>query len=162
MHSKILPSLLIILFYCSCSGGFSKGVKKDLSTGLTAAYNGFALEDIYLSSNDSKLSSNKIALGEKISIIASGVDNFKEKDGKVFPGCSIILTDNSGKELLNLADAFADMQAGTTKDQARTLRAQLNTGDPMMVGATYHLKARFFDKNNTASEIVANTDITMK
>lgn len=162
MHSKIFTVLCIVLFYCRCSGGFSKGIKKDLSTGLTATYNGFALEDIYLSSNDSRLSSNKIPLGDKVSIIASGVNNFKEKEGKVFPGCTIILTDIAGKELLNLPDAFADMAAGTTRDQAGTLRAQLNTGDPMVAGATYHLKARFFDKNNAASEIVANTDITMK
>ena len=94
--------------------------------------------------------------------MASGVNNFTEKEGKVFPGCTIVLTDTAGKELLNLPDAFADMVAGTTKDQATTLRAQLNTGDPMVAGATYHLKARFFDKNNAASEIVANADITMK
>ena len=162
MHSKIITVLCIVLFYCSCSGGFSKGIKKDLSTGLTATYNGFALEDIYLSANDSRLSSSKVLLGDKISIMASGVNNFKEKEGKVFPGCTIILTDNAGKELLNLPDAFADMAAGTTKDQASTLRAQLNTGDPMVAGATYHLKARFFDKNNAPSEIVANVDITMK
>ena len=162
MHSKIIAVLCIALFYCSCSGGFSKGIKKDLSTGLTATYNGFALEDIYLSSNDSRLSSNQVTLGDKVSIMASGVNNFTEKEGKVFPGCTIVLTDTAGKELLNLPDAFADMVAGTTKDQATTLRAQLNTGDPMVAGATYHLKARFFDKNNAASEIVANADITMK
>ncbi len=162
MHSKIISVLCIILFYCSCSGGFSKGIKKDLSTGLTATYNGFALDDIYLSSNESRLSTNKVLLGEKISIMASGVNNFKEKDGRVFPGCTIILTDNTGKELLNLPDAFADMAAGTTKDQASTLKAQLNTGDPMVAGATYHLKVRFFDKNNASSEIVANADIIMK
>lgn len=162
MYSKIITVLCIVLFYCSCSGGFSKGIKKDLSTGLTATYNGFALEDIYLSANDSRLSNNKVALGDKVSIMASGVNNFTEKEGKVFPGCTIILTDNAGKELLNLPDAFADMAAGTAKEQASTLRAQLNTGDPMVAGATYHLKARFFDKNNAASEIVANVDITMK
>ena len=162
MHSKLLPSLFIILFYCSCSGGFSKGIKKDLSTGLTASYNGFSLEDIYLASNDSRLSNNTVTLGDKVSIMASGVENFKEKDGKVFPGCTIILTDKSGKEILNLPDAFADMTTGTTKQQATTLRAQLNTGAPMEAGASYHLKARFFDKNDAASEIVANADLLMK
>ena len=162
MHSKNFSSLLIILFYCSCSGGFSKGIKKDISTGLTASYNGFSLEDIYLSSNESRLNNNTVTLGDKISIMASGVENFKEKGGKVFPGCTIILTDKSGKELLNLPDAFADMTTGTTIEQATTLRAQLNTGAPMEAGASYHLKARFFDKNNPASEIITNTDLLMK
>lgn len=164
MKRKLLLLSVIISLLYSCSGGFSKGVKKDLSTGLSASYNGFGLDDIYLAVGDAdtRINSNTVELGSKISVMATGVDYFTEKNGKVFPGCSIILTDKSGKEILNLPDAFADMTEGTEKEKARTLRAQLNTGDPMLVGKTYHLKTRFFDKNNKEHEIVAEVNLVMK
>jgi len=147
----------------SCSGGFSKGVKKDLTTGLSASYNGFALEDIYLTdAKETKLSDNKISLGTPLAIVATGVENFVEREGKVFPGCTIVLTDKAGKEVINLPDAFAEMTAGTTLAESNVLQASLNTGSPMVVGETYHLKVRFFDKNKKESEIVSNVDLLMK
>jgi hypothetical protein len=160
MNKMMFLLLGALLLFSSCN--FSKGVKKDLGTGLSASYNGFSVEDIYLVSANQKLGSNTIAMGTKIAIVASGVENFTEKNGKVFPGCSILLTDKSGKEILNLPDAFADMVNGTTAAEAKALQASLTTGNPMMAGETYHLKARFYDKNKKESEIVANVDLLMK
>jgi hypothetical protein len=151
----------IICCICSCSGSFSKGVKKDLSTGLTTSYNGFAVEDIYLAVDDNKLSSNKITLGKKIELIADGVDYYQVKDGKVNPGCRIILTDKAGKEILNLPDAFAE-QAALNKTKAASLKATLTTGSPMLSGETYHLNVRFFDKNKKENEIVSDVDLVMQ
>ena len=108
------------------------------------------------------MGSNTITLGSKIAVTATGVDYYQEKDGKVFPGCNIILTDKTKKEILNLPDAFSDMTNGTTASQAKVLKASLNTGDPMVVGETYHLHVRFFDKNKSDNEIVADTDLLMK
>jgi hypothetical protein len=160
-QKQILIAVIAIVLY-SCSGGFSKGVKKDLATGLSVTYNGFAIKDIYLIVDDNKLSTNKITLGKEVNVIVDGVEYFQEKDGKVFPGCSIILTDKAGKEILNLPDAFASLKDGLDKDKAGLLKAQLNTGSPMAVGETYHLKSRFFDKQNNANEIVADVDLIMK
>ncbi|WP_462221385.1 hypothetical protein [Ferruginibacter sp.] len=151
----------ISLTLCNCSGGFSKGVKKDLSTGLTSSYNGFAVDDIYLAVDDNKLSTNKIALGKKVELIADGVDYYQLKDGKVNPGCRIILTDKAGKEILNLPDAFAE-QAALDKSKAASLKATLTTGSPMLAGETYHLNVQFFDKNKKESEIVSDVDLVMK
>jgi hypothetical protein len=158
-NSLLLICLLSSMWF-SCS--FSKGVKKDLATGLTASYNGFSVEDLYLvSTDDKRLNNNVVTLGSPISIMVSGVQNFTEKDGMVYPGCNILLTDKAGKEILNLPDAFSEMVNGTTKQEATSLRAQLNTGDPMIKGEVYHLKARFFDKKNLTSEIVTNVDLKM-
>jgi hypothetical protein len=152
-----------ILLFSITSCNFSKGVKKDLATGLSASYNGFTVSDMYLADGDgNRLGSNTITLGSKISVMASGVDYFEEKNGKVFPGCSILLTDKNKKEVLNLADAFSGMTDGTTAAEAKVLRASVNTGDPMVVGDTYHLHIRFFDKNKKDNEIVADVDILMK
>lgn len=158
-HSLLLLSLLFVITSCQ----FSKGVKKDLNTGLSASYNGFAIDDIFLADGDkTRLSNNKIILGTKLLVIATGVDYYTEKNGRVYPGCTIILTDKNKKELLNLPDAFEDMKEGTPATEAKTLQAQLNTGDPMLPGETYHLNVRFFDKNKKENEIVANVDVVMK
>ena len=151
----------IIILFSSCQ--FSKGVKKDLNTGLTASYNGFALDDIYLTdTKGTRLSNNKISLGSPLAVVATGVDYFVEKEGRVFPGCTIVLTDKTGKEVLNLPDAFADMKDGYSVADAKVLSASLNTGDPMVAGETYHLLVRFYDKNKKESEIVSNVDLLVK
>ncbi len=155
-HLSLLMLTGIVLL-TSCH--FSKGVKKDLSTGLSASYNGFSIDDIYLAKEDTRLNSNIIPLGSKINITVTGVDNFTVKNGKVFPGCTIILTNKAGKEILNLPDAFADMVNGTTAAEAKTLLATLTTGEPMAAGETYHLRTRFFDKNKKENEIVADIDL---
>jgi hypothetical protein len=145
----------------ACSGGFSKGVKKDLRTGLSTSYNGLGLEDIYLVIDGAKASGNKIPLGKKLIVEATGVDLYKEEQGKVFPGCTIVLTDKSGKELLNIADAFEELNRGTNAAEAKVLDATLNTCEPMEVGQTYILKVRFYDKKNKTSEIVAQAELVM-
>jgi hypothetical protein len=155
--------LLLFLSVWLSSCQFSKGVKKDLNTGLSASYNGFAMDDIFLADDDrNRLGSNKITLGSKLLVIASGVDYYVEKDGRVFPGCTIILTDKNKKELLNLPDAFDEMTDGIPATQAKTLQARLSTGEPMIAGETYRLNVRFFDKKKKESEIVANVDIVMQ
>ena len=157
-NSLLLLSLLFAITSCQ----FSKGVKKDLNTGLATSYNGFAIDDIYLGdASGNRLGDNKIRLGSTIGITAVGVDNYEEKDGKVHPGCTIILTDKNKKELLNLPDAFGDQSGGMDPKQATTLTATLNTGNPMVIGETYHLRVRFFDKNKKGSEIVSNVDLVM-
>lgn len=168
MSNKYFPkkkmlymAALSLLMLSSCN--FSKGVKKDLNTGLTASYNGAALEDIYLAdSSENKLSSNQIKLGDKIMVLAKGVENFTTEDGKVFPGCHILLTDKNKNELLNLPDAFAHLEKGLAAEDAKNMKGILYTGEPMAIGESYHLKVRFFDKKNTATEILADVDITMK
>lgn len=160
---KKFKFLLIISLFVLSSCQFSKGVKKDLNTGLSASYNGFALDDIYLADeNGNRLNNNKITLGSKVLVLATGVDHFSEKEGRVFPGCRILLNDKNKKEILNLPDAFADMTNGTTAAEAKTLQASLNTGDPMLIGETYHLSVRFYDKNKKENEIVSNIDLVMK
>lgn len=162
-----MKKISIVLFSVFCiitfSCQYSKGVKKDLASGLSTSYNGLTIDDIYLANeNGNRLSDHKITMGSKLAVVATGVDYFTEKDGKVFPGCTILLTDKTGEEILNLPDAFADMVNGTTVSEAKILQASLNTGDPMIVGETYHLYVRFYDKNKKENEIMANVDLLMK
>lgn len=157
---SILIAAVFLILLNACN--FSKGVKKDLSTGLNASYNGFGIEDIYLAgANGSRLSNNKVPMGAKLAVVTTGVKNYAIKDGKAFPGCRIVLTDKAGKEVINLPDAFSSMVNGTPETEASTLQATLNTGDPMVTGETYHLAVRFFDKQRPESEIKADIDLLM-
>lgn len=160
---KNIVNLLVfgfLLVHASCK--FSTGIKKDLGTGLTSTNNGLSAEEIILKENDGpRLQNNKITMGAKISVSAQGVENFEIKDGKVFPGCEIILTDKNKKEVVNLPDAFSDLANGTTEEETKILDATLTTGNPMVVGETYHLYVRYFDKQKKESEIVCNVDLVM-
>ena len=157
--SILLFALCFIIISCQ----FSKGVKKDLNTGLSASYNGLTIDDIFLTDASGKrLNDNKIKLGDKVLMVVSGVDYFTEQEGKVFPGCQIILTDKDKNELLNLPDAFADQTSGTTPAEAKTLQASLNTGQPMVSGATYHLLVRFYDKKDKEKTILSDVDLVMQ
>lgn len=160
MGIKQIFILATSLALFGCSGSFSKGIKKDLTTGLTATYNGLTLSEIHLEVDGQKANNNKVVLGKKVIVVASGVDYFTVENGKVFPGCSIVLTDKKGKELLNLADAFGHLNAGTNANEASTLQAELNTGEPMLVDERYLLKVRFYDKRNQENDIKA--DITLE
>jgi hypothetical protein len=154
---------IFIVFTMLCACNFSKGVKKDLTTGLSASYNGFAVTDIFLADNsDNRLSNNKIPLGSAIKIIADGVENYTVKEGRVFPGCSIWLTSKDGKELLFVPDAFSDLKDGKVQNEARALKALLTTGEPMVAGETYHFKAVFFDKLKKENTITAEVDLQMQ
>lgn len=160
MKNFALIIMLISTSMVACN--FSKGVKKDLTTGLSTSYNGFSLDDAYLTDeNGNRLNTNEIQLGSLIIVEATGVDYYTVKDGMVFPGCTILLTDKSKNEILNLPDAFADMTEGTPASEAEILRARLTTGSPMEVGETYSLDVRFFDKNNSENEIVSHVDLVV-
>jgi len=161
---KLLFFLLLAGSIAGCSGGISKGVKKDLTTGLSTSYNGFSVEDVYLAAGDkdTRVHTNEVGLNSSVAVLATGVENFTALNGKVYPGCTIILSDKAGKELLHLDDAFADLKDGTTVETSKVLRAQLTTGAPMLAGETYHLKTRFFDKKKKESEIVSSVDILIK
>lgn len=166
-YMRILNKLSTILLTCysflllSCH--FSQGVKKDLTTGLTASYNGFSIDDIYLSDSEgTRVNNNKFPMGSNVFITATGVEFFKVKNGRVFPGCTIKLTDKAGKEILNLPDAFADIPEGFDVNEAKTLQASVNTGNPMEAGEPYFLYVRFYDKNKKENEIVAKVEIVME
>jgi hypothetical protein len=154
---------ILIVFSLSSACNFSKGVRIDVNTGLHASYNGFGVDDIYLADqSNNKLSSNKVTMGAEVKIIADGVVNYVSKEGKVYPGCTIILTDTTGKEILNVPDAFSDLKDGKPQNEARALKATLTTGNPMLAGTTYHFKAIFYDKLKKENTITAEVDLQMQ
>ncbi|MBS1486134.1 MAG: hypothetical protein JST43_00990 [Bacteroidetes bacterium] len=150
--------IVCLLLVAACS----QGVKKDLTTGLTTSYNGFAIEEVLLvDSADQNLKTMQVPLASRFSVVLQGITNYQLKDDKAFPGLSMSVTDSKGNAIINEADLFASSEGYSAKD-ASVLRATVTVGSPMQSGQTYHCKVRVFDKQKADSEIVCEVDFTVQ
>lgn len=140
--------LFVLLSLASCNGQVSVGIKKDLTTGLTAKYSNLEPEKLLLVMNDEILNHTDIPLGESFMLVNDNVKGLKEKDGKVSVGCSLVITDKNGKELLNEPDLLKG-EAGVFSKDITYLKCTVNTGEPMQWEETYAVNVVFWDKNGT-------------
>ncbi len=158
-------SLNILLIGCTLifwACEFSVGTKKDLSTGLSYSYNGFAVEEVLLVGPDNVAqSSNEVPLNSQIAIVVQGLTNYELKDGKAFPGLMISVTDKAGIAVIEEADLFANSE-GYPETDAAVLRGSVTAGEPMKTGETYHFKMRVWDKVKPENELTAEVDIEVK
>ncbi len=147
---KKYVALFLLLFGLSLSGcqfDWSQGIKKDYSTGITVSNEGLSYDEDYLSVDGERLNNNGVKLGDKVYMVFSGVDGFAEKDGKVFPGAAMQVTDREGKTVLEETDMFAAYdQTGVDVTDAGDLSVSLLVGDPMISGESYDWKVKFWDK----------------
>jgi len=156
--------LAIMVICCLALGGcnFSKGTKKNLLTGLSFSYNGFRVDDVVLLDPANKpMNDNKVQLNSRISLAAIGLSNYGIKDGKVFPGMMLLVTDKNGATMLSAADVFAGDQ-GHPPMQASELRGDITVARPMVAGETYHVKMRIWDKVQPENELNAETDLVVQ
>lgn len=143
---------------------FSVGTKKDLNTGLSVSYNGFKVDDVFLTNKaGERLSSNKIPISSTIFMVANNVSNYTLRDGKAYPGCEITVKDKSGKILGHIDDAMAAYSKnGVEPASATALSANMTLRPPFLVGETYHVSVRFFDKENAKSKITGDVHIVLQ
>lgn len=166
MKNKQLTTLIIfctvLIFLSACN--FSVGTNKDLKTGLSISYNGFTVKEVYMTDQaGNRLSSNKIPLGSTMHVIANNVGGYTLKDGKAYPGCAITVTDKTGKIMGTLPDVLEEVSKnGLEPANATLLSTDIRLSPPFVVGQTYHLNVRFFDKQNAKSKITADVDLTLE
>jgi len=157
-YYSLMTLCTLVLFSCN----FSVGTNKDLATGLSYNYNGFAVDEVlFVGPDNTAMSSNEVELNTKVAIIVQGLTNYELKDDKAFPGLMIRLTDKTGDAILDEADLFANSEGYSIAD-ASVLRGAVTVGDPMKSGESYHLKMRVWDKNKPESELTAEVDILVK
>lgn len=137
--------LLCTFFIYACNGQVLKGVKKNFSTGLTATYNNIEPEDVLLVMNDEVLNHTDIPIGESFILVNKNVKGFKEKNGKVSVGCSLVMTDKSGKKILDAKDLFEGKDV-FNKEDMKYLKCTISTGEPMEWEEKYNVVATFWDK----------------
>ena len=156
---------IIMLIYC-CTAltacNFSKGAKKDLSTGLSYNYNGFSVRNVLLiDASGTPLSSNKVSLNTRVSVAALGIINYGLKDGKVYPGMMLAVTDQQGIPVIKSADLFAGGK-GYPPAGATELRGDITIAQPMASGQAYHVNVRIWDKVKAGNEIDAEAELVVQ
>jgi hypothetical protein len=137
----LILTLLPVLISCH----YSAGVKKDLNTGLISTYKNMEPEKVFLIMNDEVLNHTDIPLGEKFMLINENVKGLKERDGKISIGCSLKITDQKGKIILEEKDLFEGKDLFKPED-ASMLKCTVTTGDPMKWEEKYDIHVIFRDK----------------
>lgn len=149
LPGKVLACILgafIVISFTACNGPVSVGIKKDLTTGLTAKYNTLEPGKVLLVMNDEVLNHTDIPLGESFILVNDNVKGLIEKDGKVSVGCSLVIKDKNGKDLLHEADLLKG-EAGVFNKDITYLKCTVSTGEPMQWEETYAVNVTFWDKN---------------
>jgi hypothetical protein len=142
----ILIFIVVVIASCTETKTTAAGVKKDISTGLTSNYTVMEPGKIMLVMNNEVLNHTDIPVGEKFMLINDDISGMKIVDGKVSVGCSLIITDTTGKAIFKDDDLFKD--GGIFKEkEARMLKCTVSTGEPMQSEEYYKVHVRFWDKN---------------
>ena len=151
ISTTLLILLVVAIFLASCNGYKAAGINKDLNTGMVTTYSNLKPEESVLVMNEEKLGHTQIPLGEKFIVINNKVKGLVIKDNKVSIGCSLKITNNTGKVLLNDADLFKDDGGIYDKKDAEYLKCTISTGKPMNWDEDYKVMVKFWDKYGTGS-----------
>lgn len=158
-YVSIILSVCCTLTLVACN--FSAGTNKDLSTGLSYRYNGFAVEKVVLVDSENSIKNdNEVVMDSKVAIAIEGLTNYVLKDEKAFPGLQLTVTDKQGNAVIDEADLFADTE-GYSAEDAAFVRGTVTIGEPMKAGETYHVTVRVWDKNKTENELTAEVDLVV-
>lgn len=152
---KLITVLLFTAIMSGCN--FSKGIKTEFSTGLTYSYNGFRIDDVkVLNSSLNPIKGKKHAEGTVLRIELHGIKGYAVENGKIYPGCSVGVTDNEQNIILKNEDIFKDYE--TTADHFAVPYINLSFGNSFLAGKEYELNAHFYDKKKPENII----DIKLK
>lgn len=149
--------LALITLNCSAQTT-DKGVIKKPTIGLIATYNIIKPKEIKLIMNGEELNHTDIPLGESF-ILVNYATGLTKKNGTVSIGCSLLIKDKKGKELINVPDLFEGDDILKASNVTR-LRCTINTGKPMEWEEKYQVRVVFWDKYGTG-KITNNFTIRM-
>lgn len=138
--------LLSVCLYACQAQTRNAGYSVDGNTGLSVRYSGMSTAESRIVMNDEVLNHTDIPLGEKFIIINDGIKGLVEKNKKVSVGCSLLITDTTGKTILSEPDLFAK-HGEFDKDSVQYLQCRVSTGAPMDWDEFYNVNVIFWDKN---------------
>lgn len=150
----------LLLAVTGCEYNFSKGVDKDLLSGLQVNNDGLSYEEVYLSVDEEVTNENVFDFGKEVYMNFTGIEYFEEDDnGMVYPGAMMVVADKSGKELMEEDDLFAQYdETGVETSLAKDLFVSLMIGTPLEEGEQYTWYVKIWDKLG-GGEIEATMDI---
>ena len=138
----------ILLYSCNPT---SAGISKVLNTGMVTTYSNLKPVNTVLVMIEEKLSHTQIPVGEKFVVINGHVKGLVVKDNKISIGCSMVIADSRGKELINEADFFKNDVGMYDPKEAEYLKYTVNTGKPMEFEKEYKVIVKFWDKYGTGT-----------
>lgn len=158
MKNVVSVLILTTIFCISCN--FSKGVKKDLKTGLIYSYNGLKVESVTaLDSYQKALSSNKLPEGSVLYLLMSNVENYTAVEGKAYFGCSLKVTDTDGNVVFSNDDLYKDTD-GIDINNAHNPVVSVRLVNPIVAG-TYMVETHFYDKKKPENVIDTKIEIEL-
>lgn len=145
MTIKLMAAVAIMLLLNACEGSMRYGIKKDGGNGITTSWTNLEPAEVLRVMNGETVSHNQVILGESFAVINQNVEGLVVKAGKVSVGCSLTITDSSGRKILAEADLFKGNDTWD-KEKARELKCTINTGKPMDWQQEYQIVVTFWDK----------------
>jgi hypothetical protein len=157
-----MKSMFAFVLVAIVAIGCSTGTRKDLVSGMSISYNGFSVGEAQLvNGQDQVTTSNEVSMNEQIAIVVNDIENYEEKEGRVFPVLDLIVTDKDGNVALEGNDILANEEGYLPADGA-VLRGTITVGNPMKSGETYHAKMTITDKLKTSNVITVEVDLVVK
>jgi hypothetical protein len=134
---------VILMMLQGCN--FSKSVNTDLLTGLTTVGNGLSCDDVYMSMTDGHIQKNTFIYGEEFDVNFSNIEGFTKVEGAVFPGLSLVVTDEAGEIVMETDDLYAGYTEGMDFSPL-LLAATLTVATPIQSNNNYLLSVKVWDK----------------
>lgn len=134
-----------LIFYLSGCEMKKTGIHKDLNTGMVTTYQSMEPANSILVMNNEVLNHTDIPLGENFILINDNVKGLKEKNGKVSAGCELVISDKTGKKIMNEPDLFKGDDI-FLKEKVKALKCTISTGQPMNWEENYDVYVKFWDK----------------
>lgn len=160
MKKILLPSIFAASLLSACN--FSAGTKKDLATGLSYSYNGFAVSEVYfVDAENIPKGTNEVDLNSNVALVVQGIENYTLVDEKAYPGMSLFVADKEGNNVIGETDLF-ESNIGYSAADASVLRGTITIGEPMVSGETYHVNLKVWDKHNPENTISVEIDLVVK
>jgi len=158
MKTNYVVFLVVAAFLISAC---TAGVNKDLITGLKVSNSGLSYKEANLVVDNAKVTSSEFKLGDVVYLEVNGIEGYVEKDGKVFIGASLVITDPKGNKIMDYADLFAETAAeGVSPKDAPVITLHFPT-DSLMLGAKCLWKSKIWDKSGKG-EINTELEFTVK
>lgn len=136
--------IIFITFACDTK----KSVHKDLITGLSTEGDGLSCEEVTILSDDKSVQRSSFYFGEEITINFKNIEGFKGKDGKIFPGMSIVISDKNNDTIIKSDDAYQKYSEGISLSPV-ILKSELTLARPIHSGKNYSLSINIWDKKGS-------------
>lgn len=129
---------------------------------MSISYNGFRVGEATLVNGENQVTtSNVVSMNEKIALVVNDIENYEEKEGRVFPVLDLIVTNKDGETTLEGKDILAS-EEGYLPQDAAVMRGTITVGNPMRSGETYHAKMTITDKLKPENVITVEVDLVVK